>query len=63
VTRIVIDVERCTGHGRCYDLTPELFEADDRGHGRVIAGVTDIDERKARAAAQACPEQAIRIDP
>lgn len=63
MTRVEVDVERCTGHGRCYDLAPEVFEPDDRGHGRVIVGLNIVDENKARAAAQACPEQAIRIDP
>lgn len=62
--RLVIDADRCTGHGRCYDLAPELFEPDDYGHGQVIAGLAsgDIDERRARAAVRACPEQAIRYE-
>jgi len=27
--RIVVDHEKCQGHGRCYDLAPEVFRADD----------------------------------
>src|SRR5579885_2746606 len=29
--KVVIDGERCSGHGRCYSLAPEVFEADDEG--------------------------------
>ena len=60
--RIEIDADRCTGHGRCYTLVPELFEADDEGHSRVLAEqVPDGLEDRARTAAQNCPEQAISL--
>jgi ferredoxin len=29
VMKIVLDIERCQGHGRCYDLARELFDVDD----------------------------------
>ncbi len=45
--RVVIDEERCTGHGRCYATAPEVFAADDDGYGLVelddVAG--DLVER------------------
>ena len=65
MSRLEVDHERCTGHGRCYDLVPSLFEPDDFGHGHVIASVRpeDIDADQARAAVLACPEQAIRFVP
>lgn len=62
--RVHVDRERCQGHGRCYALAPELFEADDlgesseRGDGVVAA---DLEER-ARTAVANCPEQAITIE-
>jgi ferredoxin len=61
--RIVLDSERCTGHGRCYSLAPELFDCDDRGYGTVIdpdvpAGL----EEQARTAALNCPENAISLE-
>jgi ferredoxin len=60
--RIEIDSERCTGHGRCYTLAPELFDADDEGHGRVLADAVPAGlEDKARMAVQNCPEQAITL--
>lgn len=60
--RIVIDRDRCTGHGRCYAVAPSLFEADDDGYGQVVvdqipAGGMD----EARAAVLNCPEDAISI--
>ncbi|MFC4694533.1 ferredoxin [Geodermatophilus arenarius] len=30
--RISIDPSLCQGHGRCYDLAPDLFSADDEGY-------------------------------
>jgi ferredoxin len=59
-----IDAERCQGHGRCYDLSPDVFGADDEGYGQVLAsGPMPADrERAARLAADNCPEAAIGIE-
>jgi ferredoxin len=55
--RIVLDEERCTGHGRCYSLAPELFDADDMGHSVVLhTEVPEGLEAKARLAIETCPE-------
>ncbi|EUA40756.1 ferredoxin [Mycobacterium avium subsp. hominissuis 101] len=35
--RVVVDAERCTGHGRCYTLAPDVFDADEFGHCVVRA--------------------------
>jgi ferredoxin len=60
--RIKIDNERCTGHGRCYALAPEVFEPDDEGHSIVLqADVPTELEAKARLGVDNCPEQAISI--
>jgi ferredoxin len=41
---------------------PELFEADDEGHSRVLAADVPAGlEDRARTAAQNCPEQAISL--
>jgi ferredoxin len=61
--RIVLDTERCTGHGRCYSLAPELFDSDDRGYGTVIdPDVPPGLEEQARSAALNCPENAISLE-
>ncbi|MEV0349948.1 ferredoxin [Nonomuraea sp. NPDC050680] len=61
--KVRIDSERCQGHGRCYDLAPDLFGEDDEGYGQVIGeGVVPPDhERAARLAVSNCPERAIEI--
>jgi len=55
--RIELDEARCTGHGRCYSLAPELFDADDMGHCVVLH--TEVPrglEDKATLAIETCPE-------
>jgi ferredoxin len=60
--RVVLDPERCTGHGRCYDLAPELFDADERGHCVVVvADPSDAQVERARLAVESCPEQALAL--
>ena len=60
--KVVIDSELCHGHGRCYMLAPEVFDADDRGHGLVLAESPSPElEAKARLAAANCPEHAITV--
>ncbi len=29
--RISVDAEQCIGHGRCYAVSPEVYEPDDEG--------------------------------
>lgn len=61
--RIAIDTERCTGHGRCYSLAPDLFDCDDRGYGTVIMPeVPEGLEEQARTAVLNCPENAVFLE-
>jgi Ferredoxin len=62
--KVQINVDRCQGHGRCYDLAPEIFGEDDEGYGTVLGdGVVPADaEDPARRAAANCPERAILIE-
>lgn len=62
--KLHIDSGRCQGHGRCYDLAPDLFGDDDEGFGQVLGdGVVPEDrERDARLAVANCPERAIDVD-
>lgn len=60
MTHVSVDAERCTGHGRCYSLAPDVFDADDLGHCIVLAeDVSGEVERQAVTGQQNCPEQAI----
>jgi ferredoxin len=51
------------GHGRCYDLAPDLFGEDDEGYGKVLGDGTVPPEQQdqARLAAANCPERAIEL--
>jgi ferredoxin len=60
--RVTVDAHLCSGHGRCYVLSPELFTSDDDGYcaergtsREVPAGLED----RARLAADSCPEGAV----
>jgi len=60
--RIELDREACTGHGRCYSLAPEVYEADDDGYcARSPGEVPPELERAARIGVESCPEQALTI--
>jgi len=61
--KVHIDSERCQGHGRCYDLAPQLFTEDDEGYGQVLndGNVGPDDEHAARLAVSNCPENAINV--
>ena len=61
--KLQINTDACQGHGRCYDLAPELFGEDDEGYGQVLGdGIVPPDrEREARLAVANCPERAIQL--
>ena len=59
--KLTIDPGKCQGHGRCYDLEPDLFEDDEEGYG-VVRGDGTVPagkEEDARRAVANCPEGAI----
>jgi ferredoxin len=62
--RARIDSEKCTGHGRCYTLAPDVFGEDDEGNGIVlITGTLSDDQLKAAQLAEAnCPESAVILE-
>lgn len=61
--KVQINSGLCQGHGRCYDLAPGLFGADDEGYGQVLGDgvVLQEAEHDANLAALNCPEQAIEL--
>jgi len=61
--RVHVDVEKCTGHARCWSLAPEVYELDELGYN--VTPVKDVlpeHEEAARKGALACPELAITIE-
>lgn len=61
--RISIDSDTCSGHGRCYVLSPSLFVDDDEGYGQVISDghVPAEFMEDAERAVRGCPERAISL--
>jgi AcrR family transcriptional regulator/ferredoxin len=61
--KVQIAAERCQGHGRCYDLAPDLFTPDDEGYGTVHGEgtVPEGQESQARLAVANCPERAVDL--
>ncbi len=60
--KLILDTERCTGHGRCYSLAPNLFDCDDQGHGVLLVGsVDEVSAASAKSAVANCPEGAITL--
>jgi ferredoxin len=60
--KVIVDRSRCTGHGRCYVLSPEVFEPDDDGY--CTTNLTEVPAdllRQAERGAANCPEEAITV--
>jgi ferredoxin len=63
--RVVVDRERCQGHGRCHAIAPELFDLDELGYSVLRSEDADILPALAEIASLAaagCPERAITVD-
>ena len=61
--RARVDSSRCVGHGRCYEIAPEVFGDDERGHCVLLVDAVPAEhEAAARKAEANCPEQAIRLE-
>jgi ferredoxin len=61
--KVRVDPVRCTGHGRCYDLAPDVFGEDDHGHCVVLLPeVPPALRQVARVAVRNCPEEALALD-
>ena len=62
--RLILDSDKCQGHGRCYGLAPALFDTDDEGYAvlKVTDEVPAELEDDARIAADNCPEYAITVE-
>jgi ferredoxin len=61
--KINVDTDRCTGHGVCESLVPEVFEVGEDG---VVHLLTDdlsaISRADLESAVAECPTQALRLE-
>ena len=63
--KVRLDESACVGHGRCYAIAPEVFDADDQGHcvlRFVDEPVPDSLHERARQAIVNCPEHALEAE-
>ncbi len=61
--KLILDAAKCQGHGRCYDLAPQVFGEDEEGYA-VLLGDGEVPDAEARAAGLAvrnCPENALLV--
>jgi ferredoxin len=62
--RISVDEQLCSGQGRCYVLSPNLFSSDDDGYCAERGTTREVPaglEKEARLAMESCPEGAIKV--
>ena len=64
--KVQLSAQKCQGHGRCYDLAPDLFGEDEEGYAVLTDLTADRDvpedrEGDARLAAANCPESAVLV--
>jgi ferredoxin len=61
--RIVVDTDRCTGHGICESLAPDVFEVGSDGMTHLLVEDVSEDRRATIESAVAeCPTQALSIE-
>ena len=61
--RVRLKEDLCVGHGRCYELAPEVYGDDEHGH--CVLKMTEVPaelREKARLGEKNCPEGALFID-
>src|SRR5260221_13570590 len=60
--RVRVDRSRCIGAGNCLTLAPTAFVWHAKHHGKVeLADPSSVSDPLLRAAAAACPTQAIEL--
>jgi ferredoxin len=56
---------QCSGHARCFELAPDVYEVDDNGYNLDIGNTVNVaagNDTAARLGADSCPERAIIIE-
>jgi len=64
MSTLSVDESRCTGHGRCYTVSPELLSDDEEGYVTLRGSSMEIADGQialAERAVAACPERALSL--
>ena len=62
--KVTVAGAQCAGHGRCYSVAPDVYEADHDGFNGLRDAVIEIapgEEDAALLGAMSCPEGAITV--
>jgi ferredoxin len=62
--KLSVDIDECTGHGRCYRLAPDLLTFDEEGYVSIRGETIQVPADQAEFAREAegtCPEGAITL--
>ncbi len=62
--KLTVHGPSCMGHGRCYQMAPDLLTYDDEGYVTIRDQTIEVPDDQLEAAADAegtCPEQAISL--
>ena len=60
--RVIVDYDRCEGHGRCVLTAPDVFALGEDDQSRVLIEHPDEELRpKVAQAVRLCPRQAISL--
>jgi ferredoxin len=57
--KVVVDRERCEGHGLCEAIAPAVFHLDDEGLVRIAAEIPAGETDAVLAAVRTCPVAAL----
>jgi ferredoxin len=60
--RVIADRGACCGYGVCAEICPEIYQVDDIGIVKLLQEIVPEGlETKAKEAAAACPQSALRV--
>jgi ferredoxin len=62
--KVKVDGTLCTGHGRCWTVAPEVYDADDEGFNSDRDSVIEVPEGREKEASigvASCPEGALQV--
>ncbi|MEZ0089236.1 ferredoxin [Streptacidiphilus sp. EB129] len=61
--KLLLDSTLCQGYGLCQEHAPALVDLDEWGYAQILAAQPAADqEPAARAAVEACPNRALRLE-
>ena len=59
--KVIVEAKKCDGHGKCVEVSPNVFKMNERYISEVIDPKGDTDER-ILLAAKVCPVKAILLE-